>query len=54
VWVHSPGGDVLARLKTPAHPTNFGFGGEDHRTLFITMVGSVIMTRVSVPGVAPW
>jgi gluconolactonase len=54
IWVHAPDGKVLARLKTGGHPTNFCFGGDDWKTFYITMVGSVVRTRLNVAGVPFW
>jgi gluconolactonase len=54
IWMHAPDGRVLARLKTAGHPTNFCFGDDDWKTLYITMMGSVVRTRWSIPGVPFW
>jgi gluconolactonase len=55
IWVHDPDGGVVARLKTPGHhPTNFAFGDDDWRSLYITLIGSVARTRLNTPGVASW
>jgi len=54
IWIHSPDGTVLARLKLGGHATNFCFGDDDWKTLFITLMGSVVRTRLNVPGVASW
>ena len=55
IWVHDPDGSVVARLKTPGHhPTNFAFGDDDWRTLYITFIGSVARVRLNTPGVASW
>jgi gluconolactonase len=52
IYVHNPAGNVLARLKTPGHhPTNIAWGDEDWRSLYITMIGSVVRTRLNVAGV---
>jgi gluconolactonase len=52
IFVHAPSGDVLARIRTPGHhPTNFGWGDDDWRSLYITNIGSVVRTRMNVPGV---
>ena len=52
VWVHKPDGSVLLRLKLKGHATNIGFGDDDWRSLYITMIGSVTRTRLKIPGVA--
>jgi len=54
IWLHDKQGNVLARLKVPGHPTNFGFGDDDWRSIFVTTVGNVVRTRVNVPGVPGW
>ena len=52
IFVHAPDGRVLARIKTPGHhPTNIAWGDDDWRTLYITMIGSVVRTRLGVAGV---
>jgi len=52
IYVHARDGSVLARIKTPGHhPTNFAWGDDDWRSLYITMIGSVVRTRLNVPGV---
>ena len=51
VWAHKPDGSVIGRLKTPGHhPTNICFGGDDWKSLYLTMIGSVVRTRVNTPG----
>jgi gluconolactonase len=54
IWIHSPYGGVLGRLKMAGHPTNFAFGDDDWKTLYIAMMGSVVRTRWNIPGVALW
>jgi len=52
IFVHDPSGKVIARVKTPGHhPTNIAFGDDDWKSLYITMIGSVVRTRVAVAGV---
>ena len=52
IFVHDLAGKVLARLKTPGHhPTNFAWGDDDWRSLYITMIGSVVRTRLNIAGV---
>lgn len=52
IWVHAPSGEPLVRIKTPGHhPTNICFGDADWKTLYITMIGSVVSTRLNVAGV---
>jgi gluconolactonase len=52
VWVHDRSGKPLARIKTPGHhPTNLAFGDDDWRSVYLTMIGSVLRTRVNIAGV---
>ncbi|MEK7877583.1 MAG: SMP-30/gluconolactonase/LRE family protein [Pseudomonadota bacterium] len=52
ILVHDPSGKVLARIKTPGHhPTNFAWGDEDWRSMYITNIGSVVRIRLNVAGV---
>lgn len=55
IWVHNPDGSVVARLATPGHhATNIGFGDDDWKSLYITMIGCVAKIRLNTPGVASW
>jgi gluconolactonase len=52
IYVHDTKGKVLARIKTPGHhATNIAFGDDDWRSLYITMIGSVVRTRLNIAGV---
>ena len=52
IYIHDKNdGKILARLKMPGHPTNFGWGDDDWRTLYVTMLGSVVRLRLNIPGV---
>ncbi|MEI6318063.1 MAG: SMP-30/gluconolactonase/LRE family protein, partial [Pseudomonadota bacterium] len=52
IWVHDPSGKTIVRIKTPGHhPTNIAFGDADWKTLYITMIGSVVSTRINIAGV---
>ena len=52
IYVHDTTGKVLARIKTPGHhATNIAWGDGDWRSLYITMIGSVVRTRLSIAGV---
>ncbi len=52
IWVHDPSGRPLVRIKTPGHhPTNIAFGDSDWKTLYVTLIGSVIRFRVAIAGV---
>ena len=45
--MHDPAGKVLARIKPGHHPTNFAWGDDDWRSLYITNIGSVVRIRGS-------
>ena len=52
IFVHDPSGKVLARIRTTGHhPTNFAWGDDDWKSLYITNIGSVVRTRLNIPGV---
>ena len=52
IWVHDLSGKVLARVKTPGHhATNIAWGDDDWRSLYITLIGSVVRTRLNIAGV---
>jgi gluconolactonase len=52
IYIHAPSGKILARIKTPGHhPTNIAWGDDDWKSLYITMIGSVVRTRLAVAGV---
>ena len=52
IWVHDPSGKVIVRIKPEGHhPTNIAFGDDDWKSLYITMIGSVVRTRVNIAGV---
>jgi gluconolactonase len=52
IWVHDPSGKPLLRIKTPGHhATNIAFGDADWKTLYVTMIGSVISMPVGIAGV---
>jgi len=49
IYVHDTDGHVLARMKVPGHPTNFGWGDDDWRSLYVTTLGSVVRLRLNIP-----
>ncbi len=52
ILIHDPAGKVIARIKTPGHhPTNIAWGDDDWRSFYITMIGSVVRTRLNIAGV---
>ena len=50
VWIISPEGTLLGRIRMPEALTNLAFGGTDGKTLFITGRQKVYYTSVKVPG----
>ena len=52
VWVVSPQGDALGRIRPPEHAANLAFGGDDWQTLFFTAQTGVYRMRLKVAGVA--
>ncbi len=53
--VIDPSGKLLGRIFVPSHhATNFCWGGDDWRTLYITTFTSVWRTRVKLPGIPVW
>ena len=51
LWIISPEGRHLGRIRTPERLTNLAFGGPDGKTLFITGHEMVFYIRVNVPGI---
>jgi gluconolactonase len=52
IFVHDPAGKVLARVRTPGHhPTNFTWGDDDWKSMYITNIGSVVRTRFNIAGI---
>ncbi len=50
LYLFSPAGDCLGRVRLPEQAANFAWGGADLRSLFITASTSLYRLRVSVPG----
>ena len=53
VWIFSPEGKHLGTINIPEVVGNVAWGGDDHRTLYITATSSVYRVRVKVPGIVP-
>jgi len=51
VWIISPEGKHLGRIRTPERLTNLAFGGPDGKMLFMTGHEMLFYIRVRVPGV---
>ena len=51
VHVISPNGELLGRIHIPGHTTNFGWGDDDWKGLYITTYDSVFRVRLGIPGV---
>lgn len=54
IHVLDPKGTLLGRLMMPEHCTNFAWGDEDWRSIYITSHESVFRTRIKIPGIATW
>jgi gluconolactonase len=53
IWIMSPTGKHLGTILTPQHATNFTFGGDDAKTLYITGVSSLSRVPLKVAGIRP-
>ncbi|MCH7919208.1 MAG: SMP-30/gluconolactonase/LRE family protein [Planctomycetes bacterium] len=53
VQVFNRQGTFLGRIATPESARNCTFGGDDHKTLFITAGNSVYRVQLTVPGARP-
>lgn len=51
VWVISPKGDVLERIRTPEVAANVAFGGKDYKTLYITAQTGLYKIPVKIKGI---
>ena len=51
LWIISPEGKLLGRIRTPERLTNLAFGGPDGRMLFMTGHEMLFYMQVKVPGV---
>ena len=54
IHVMDRNGTLLGRLRIPGHSTNFAWGDDDWRSLYMTTYHSVFRTRLGVPGVPVW
>jgi gluconolactonase len=54
IHVMDPSGALLGRLRIPGHATNFAWGDDDWRSLYVTTYHCVYRTRLKVPGVPVW
>jgi gluconolactonase len=54
IWVLSPEGDSLGRIRLPEAPHNLAWGDADARSLYVTALTSVYRIRLAVPGVRPF
>jgi gluconolactonase len=53
IWVLSPDGDELGRIRLPEDAHNLAWGDADGRSLYVTALTSVYRIRLAVPGVRP-
>src|SRR5918997_2681042 len=55
VWVYSPRGDLLGKLRVPELVGNLAWGGPDWRTLFLTATHSVYAVETKIgPRIEPY
>ena len=50
VWIISPAGKPLGKIRAPEQSTNIGFGDADKKTLHIAARSSIYKVRVITPG----
>jgi len=50
VWIYSPKGEELEKIKVAEAPANVCFGGKDRKTLFITARKSLYSVRMRTKG----
>ncbi|HZO99513.1 MAG TPA: SMP-30/gluconolactonase/LRE family protein [Terriglobia bacterium] len=53
VWIFSPQGKYLGRIKPPEVPANCNWGDEDGKTLYMTARTGLYRIRLNVPGIRP-
>lgn len=53
IWIVSPSGERLGRLRLPEDPHNLTWGDEDGRGLYVTALTSVYRMRLPVAGIRP-
>ena len=52
IWVVSPRGEALGRIRPPEHAANLAFGGDDWRTLFMTADTGLYRIRLGITGIS--
>ena len=53
IWILSPAGNHLGRIRGPEQPHNLAWGDDDGRTLYITALTSIYRIRLKVEGIRP-
>lgn len=53
IWIWSPSGKLLEKIRTPERPINCTFGDSDMRSLYITGFGGLHRIRMTVSGLSP-
>ncbi|MGD9890522.1 MAG: SMP-30/gluconolactonase/LRE family protein [Dehalococcoidia bacterium] len=51
VWIISPLGGLLGRIRMPEPAANLAWGGDDWRTLYLTATTSLYQVRLGIPGI---
>jgi gluconolactonase len=54
IWVWDAGGNHLGTIVLPEQPANLTWGGQDHRTLYITATTSVYRLEMKTQGFIPY
>ena len=54
IHVIDTAGRLRGRLRIPGHSTNFAWGDDDWRSLYVTTYHCVYRTRLNIPGVPVW
>ena len=53
IWIISPAGKLLGRIRVPETPANCAWGDADGKTLYITAVTGLYRIRLAVAGIRP-
>ena len=53
VWIFSPAGKHLGTIVIPERVGNVGWGGADHRTLYVAASSSIYRITLKIPGTYP-
>jgi gluconolactonase len=51
IWIISPEGECLGKISFPEVPSNCTWGGDDHKTLFVTARTGLYSIHLKIPGI---